>query len=489
MRLLVASLLILALTAGCFGKDEPPAPVVTPTPTPTPQGVADVQGGQSSVPPEFAAGFEITAVDTGFKGAEPSIGITSKGNIFATALDDALVIPDVAAIPGQLVVKSADGGRTWAATNNPTKLPFTLDPMLWVDLVTDRIFTNHLYVGCSYMGWSDDEGETWTGNPASCGTPGIDHQKLATGPFVGTAAAFASNPLYSQAVTFCYNKLGGTFCAFSFDGGITFPIDTMVDSSPFAPSIDTQFGCGGINGNQKVGPDGTLFLPYGLNCNQAFVATSEDSGLTWTRHRLNQPQFEIDPCVTVTPDGMAYYMYRSGDQQVWMLRSKDRFNTVEGPFRISPPEVQGTVFTSCTSGSDGRVAFAFLGHTNPPKNPDEIPDSDSVPKDTRWTLYAVMTVDGEAAQPTFVSTHTSSLDPVQVGCVQENGCGQRNLLDFIDMRTAPDGRFFIAFADGCTTDKCRSPEGTDDDSRDRELTVARLSLGPSLWADQPAIVE
>lgn len=478
MRALFALILVVPLLAGCLQHKSETTTSATASTTSGQPGLSAVQAiGNSTVrnvalPPEFGSGFKVTTVNTGFDGAEPNIGITSKGNVYATAF--------------QQVVTSKDTGKTWTKVANAVQSPTSLDPMLWVDPVTDRIYSEQLYVGCNYLSFSDDEGATWVSNPASCGTPGIDHQKVASGPYAGPLTPLGGNPAAKHEVSFCYNKIGGTFCAISLDGGITYQFDNLVDTSPTAQAVATGFSCGGINGHQRYAPDGTLYVPYGLNCGVAFVGVSKDGGASWTPVNLKQPNLEIDPAMTVTPDGTAYYMYRSDDERMYLMRSHDQFATHDGPFLITPANVNGTVFAGITSGSDGRIAYVYLGHEGA-FDPKHQIDPSTAPDKTRWNLYIGMSLDAGAAQPTFVTQRVTPLeDPVQIGCVWLGGGGVpcRNLLDFIDMHTGPDGRFWVAYTDGCTSKECKAPDAQPTDSRDRNLSIAYLADGPSLYADK-----
>jgi hypothetical protein len=484
VRHVLAVLLLAALLAGCLKDTPAPAPAA-PSPTPTaPPGVLGA-GNASTLPAAFQAGFTATTVATGYQGGEPNIGVTSSGNVYVTAF--------------QNVVKSADGGRTWAQVSDPTAPPTTLDPMLWVDPITDRIFSNQLYVGCSYLSFSDDEGATWTPSPVSCGTPGIDHQKIATGPYPAAApqAALAA-AAYPNIASYCYNKLMATNCAVSLDGGLHYEVEQVVDSGNVAPNVNTPLSCGGLNGHQHHAADGTIYVPYGFNCGQAFVGVSTDGGLSWTPKRTNLPSLYVDMDVASTPDGTVYLFYKSNDQRVYVARSHDRFDTVEGPFLVSPPDVTGTMFTVMSAGSDGRLAFGYLGNKQNLNNSLE----DDMGPDTVWDLYITMTLDAEAPVPTFVTTKANADgDPVQRGSIcmsSPNGCrdddGQpggnsnRNLLDFIDSAMGPDGRFWVVFTDGCVNRQCLKPGQTDvTTSRDTMVSVARVTFGPSLLADRPAI--
>lgn len=473
MRILVATLLAMSLLAGCLSDDKadplPQAPVST-----GPVGVrAIVENGTSAaLPLEFAGGLRIDDVHLGVDGPEPNVGVTSSGAVFATALDT--------------IMRSTDGGLTYEPVYTQ-QVGFTSDPMLWVDPETDRIFSHQMFptLACSSYIASDDDGETWLELPAiACGLPVIDHQKVSSGP-APTGAPVQPLPVYDNLVTYCYNKLTATHCAVSVDGGMRFEIDTLVDTSPLSPSIDTQFGCGGLNGHQHHARfDGAIYVPYGFNCGQVFVAVSTDGGLSYTRRNLGVPNIGLDPEVTSTPDGTAYVFTKSPDGPVYVLRSRDHFETFDGPFLVSPPEVKTTAFLGMTAGSDGRLAFGYLGTDDPAGVEDDVEDS------AVWNAYVTMTVDGDAETPTFVTVQINAKDdPVQRGSIcQLKACvdGNRNLLDFVDLHTGPDGRFYFAYADGCTSDDCLAADGEAEDSRDSELVVARLAVGPSLYEDQPA---
>lgn len=473
MRLLVAPLLALALLAGCL-QDEPAAAPVPTDDLGSPNGVTASQGNDSALlPPEFLAGLRVDDIHLGVEGPEPNVGVTSSGAVFATALGT--------------IMRSTDAGLTWSPAYTQ-QVGFTSDPMLWVDTDTDRIFSHQMFptLACSSYIASDDDGATWTEIPAaSCGLPVVDHQKVASGP-APAGSVFPTTPLYPNLVTYCYNKLTATQCAVSIDGGIRFIHDAIVGMSNAVPSVDTTVtNCGGLNGHQHHARDGTIYVPFGFNCGQAFVGVSTDGGFSYQVTSLGIGNIGLDPEVTSTPDGTAYFFTKSPvDGKVHVLRSKDRFATVEGPFLVSPPGVETTAFLGMTAGSDGRLAFGYLGTSDPAIIEDDVNET------SVWNAYVTMTLDADAEQPTFVTVQVNQEgDPVQRGSIcQLRGCvdGNRNLLDFVDLHAGPDGRFYFAFADGCTSEKCLAPEGTPADSRSAELVVARLAVGPSLLAGSPA---
>ncbi len=381
------------------------------------------------------------------EGAEPNIGVSASGAIFVTTLDR--------------VHRSTDQGRTWQNVLDFRTPPrdalddyfSTADPMIWVDAQTDRIFTNHMHPAllCTYLFWSDDDGETWVDRPASCGTPYLDHQKLMTAPH-GPDSPFAGNPLYPSALYLCVNKLDlGTWCAVSQDGGLTYAYDVMVKEPD--PS------CGALNGHPAPYPDGTVVVAFPLTptdyCNKPLtVAVTQDDGLTWQLRDTCAPDYynvEVDADITVTPDGTAYLLFRHNDHQVYVARSTDRFVSCD-VFRVSPPHLTLTRFTAITSGDDGSIAMSYLGTTHPQ-------DRDATPSNaiggTKWHAYVTTSFNADAASPTFVTQRvTPDEDPVQVGCAWEGGGGGgprqcRNMLDFIDMVSDGDGRYYVAITDGC----------------------------------------
>lgn len=415
-------------------------------------------------------------------GAEPNIGVTSSGAIFITAFD--------------YVMRSTDGGDTWEAVYEfgaihppagPRDPIRDSDPMLWVDPDTDRIFAPMMWppLVCSQAAYSDDDGATWYDRPFGCGLPGIDHQKLATGPYVAGSALPRTGD-YPNVVYFCYNAAGpaltvggSTRCAMSTDGGETFPVDNEASAN-----------CGGINGHPATAPDGTVYVPLGFNCGTPHVAVSEDNGMTWDERQLHVGGLgnaELDPEVAVTPDGTAYYFWRgAGDHRMYVVRSTDQFATVSRPVMVSPPDVLSTRFAAMSAGDDGTLAFAYLGTRDSPGAPGDAYD------DARWHLFTTFTRDATADQPTFVTVQvTPEDDPVQLGYMWESGGGDpaRNLLDFIDSVIGPDGRFHVAFTDGCTEDCAGNATATKAESRARNVSLAIQVGGPVLRTPAPAAAE
>lgn len=475
--------------AGCTSTEAPPSqPPTAPMPTEHGGMLRTFAGNDTVVTPAEFAGLGLAVRSTHHRGGEPNIGITSDGAMYVTA--------------GPGVERSNDLGLTWTEVFNlttfwgpaynpePTGTVYGLerssDDMLWVDTDTDRIFADFMTgLYCSKLYYSDDGGASWIPSPIDCGVPVNDHQKVATGHY-GPDVPVPLNPVYPNLVYYCYNKLAASSCAVSHDGGLTFNYDraaTIATTPQPDDPLTVQGPCGGINGHPAAAPDGTLYLPLNLGCPGPVVAVSTNNGLSYV-NRVGPTEHgaeEIDPDVTVTPDGTAYMQYRGSDHLQYLVRSKDRFQSFQGPWRVSPPDLRSTVFAGITSGDDGRIAMAYLGTRDTDKEPS------LAPNETRWHLFETLSFDAGNATPTFTTVQATMDDsPVQIGCVWLNGGGNpcRNMLDFIDMTHTPDGRPVVVFSDGCTAGCDGNLNATNKDSRGRTITVAALQSGPSLLASK-----
>lgn len=415
--------------------------------------------GTSSVTPGFANLVIPGATNAG----EPLIGVTPVGNIYYKERLQTF--------------KSTNGGTSWANVFTVPPEVATLDRMLWVDTITGRIFVDHLYVGCSMLWYSDNEGGNWIYNPAACGTPGNDHQKVAAGPF--HAPLTGGTLVYPNAVYYCYNGVAYTGCSLSPDGGLTWNPATA-----FVP-------CGGIVGHPHVAADGTVYVPSAfcldglgglLGTSYNGVVVSEDNGLTWTP-RSTKPLGlvtgqTLEPDVTTTPDGTVYMsatVAGAGNQHLpYVFKSTNKGATWAASNVVGTTGVKSIAFPVITSGANGHAATAFLGSTSAggPKG---------VPTSATWQLYVAFTYDAGATWTTVQASPAGN--PVQRGtiCIDGVGCGNdRNLLDFIDMTHDTAGNVLVAYADGCVTAACVGAGGTPNDSRSKLGTVAKQTAGDPL---------
>ena len=456
---------LLFLLAGCSsGADDPPQ---------EPAGDVAVQDGVVA----FRDGLEVAApagvgqartFDTGFDGAEPNMGVTSSGAVFASA--------------GSTILRSRDRGETWEAVHTHTLM--NSDPMMWVDPWTDCIYNVPMFpilLG-SMIYESCDDGDTWGAvHSENVGHGVYDHQKLATALPGPEAAAFVG-VAHPTVFIVCYNALVMTNCAMSYDGGRTWPIDQPIWTA--APSEQGDPSCAGQQSHPTGAPDGTIVVAKAWGCADPYVFVSRDSGVSWQMFQgpTGIGADTLDPEIAFDSAGTMYLLWQSrrGEDFAYLARSPDFGATWTGVWNVTQPGLGSSIFATLHAGAPGRIAMAFHA-TNATVYPSEAED------DARWHTYLVTSDDADAEQPTFVSRRVQPADdPVQVGgiCNGNQGCvdGNRNLLDFIDGAMAPDGTFYTVIADGCMQDCAGRADATPQDSRARGIVMVRLD-GWSLLGD------
>lgn len=381
--------------------------------------------------------------DVGADALEPTIGIDKDKNLYFAAAG--------AITSGTLIMKSSDGGASWEDTS-PRVLgrhthPLTLDPYVWVDEPTGRLFSIDLTVACSYMSYSDDQGATWITNPLACGRPVNDHQTLFGGP-----PATTPTTLYPHILYYCWNDFGaGTSCSKSLDGGLTF----VSTGQPVFLGADVggQGGfCGGFNGHGVVGKDGTVYLPKEY-CGQPLLAISRDEGTTWEHVKVADIPTEqggSDPSVAVDKKGNIYYLFQSvRNRQPYLVYSRDGGKKWSKPLMVGHPSVNEVNIPTLDVGKPGAVAFSYVGSTNAPYERCGLDCTRADYDKTSWNGYVGMSANVFAKNPIFYSGPTNDpKDPIFRGrCDFTTRCGP--ILDFIDVEISPDGTPYGTFVDAC----------------------------------------
>jgi hypothetical protein len=347
-----------------------------------------------------------------------------------------------AGVNTQHVMRSRDQGKTWEDVSPglpPTLIipPTDLDPYIYVDRDTGRLFTVQLYVGCSFLAYSDDDGETWIPNPIACGVPVNDHQTVYSGP-TSTLPTVG----YPNAVYYCWNGLAYSGCSRSLDGGLTFEAAGI----PYGPT-DV---CAGLHGHVAVGPDGTVYVPKGDCSTGPAVSVSHDDGTTWDVVQIAGPGFrglDHEAHVAADADGNAYYVWTGADRRPYLSISKDSGKTWSEPMMIGPPGITTAWGPSIAAGDKGKIAIYYYGTSAEccyaPKQPGA---------ETMWNVYATVSVDASADEPTFLTTtFNDPLDPVRRGTCGPGRCGGRPTSpgDFVETFVDHTGRMWAAVVDTC----------------------------------------
>lgn len=403
--------------------------------------------------------------ETGFGGAEPTMGITSSGAIFATG--------------GSSAIRSLDGGGSWEVSYDLT--PWSFDPMMWYDEVTDLIYMDPMTVplGCTTLAWSGDDGESWTTNPAVCHPPPMDHQKFFTG-VPGPEAPPVAGVAHPTVLYQCYNQIVATQCGVSYDGGMTWPVTTKVAAEA------TDGGCGGTNGHGATSPKGVVAVPVS-SCDELGLGFSHDSGLSFdfTKVPGGLGVRSFDPDLVFDDEERLFALWRGDDHRTYLTTTPDYGGAWTEPVDVTPPLVQSTFFHTMNLGAGDRLAMAFLGTEDWDGNPNDAPE------DTRWHLYILTTEERYAEDPVFTSYKvTPDDDPVHVGQICTGGIScttGRELLEFIDSAVSPDGTFHVIYTDSCTGDCAEKESPTESDKSGRQLVLARLD-GFAMVEDLPASI-
>jgi hypothetical protein len=450
--------------AGCVSPETAVGPPSEPllTTDAGPLGNDMPEGGLGAAGP--IVDLRVWSVGPGL--GEPTLGVARDGTLFvsgvrapwmaATPLEQSLAV----AGSGNLV-RSRDAGRTWKPVIDPIHRGHAdMDPMMWLDPITDRVFNAAWAGACSELAWSDDLGESWQSNPTGgCGLPGHDHQKLTSGPKTSTVQGasystvlfYAYNPVLRPAVRWDSSgpdRSTGTSVSTSLDGGLTWALPVVARSA-------SSCGSGGLSGPVAVGPDGTAMVAM-PGCGGVDVATSRDSGRTWSLSSVTAagrtPAASFDPIIAVAADATAYLAWPGKDGATYVAATQGASKTWSAPLRVSPESVTNSIFSTLVAGPSGEIAVAYLGTQTPMDGKDP---STASPQ-TVWHLYLTVVQDYGGPAPRFSTLQvTPSEDPAQRGCVWMKGGDSpcRNLLDFMGMGLR-DGKVYIAYTDGC--DGCKT---------------------------------
>jgi hypothetical protein len=387
---------------------------------------------------------------------EPTIAVNSRGAALYPSIEF-----DAAggALARTELYLSKDDGVTWtevtpslASQDFP---PQSLDPYVYADPATDRLFSIDLYVGCSWLYWSDDDGATWSSNPVACGIPVNDHQTLFSGPPTVLPAA----PTYASVLYYCVNQVADAICAHSLDGGLTWSPGTMVfpGAEPYGEAGYRV--CGGLHGHGHASEaDGIVYLPKG-HCGEAWVGVSRDNGVTWSRV-LVDASVGIDgheAIVATDSEGNAYYFFLDDDTYPHLSISRDQGASWSVPLNVSAPGVTAAKFPTIVAGDEGRIAFLYIGSTVEGGFDAE----DAVMDEATWHAYVGFSLNALDAEPVFATTMANALeDPLKRGSC--NGRCQ-GMYDFMDITINPaTGQVWAALVDLCN-DACAGPDGTADD--------------------------
>jgi hypothetical protein len=436
MRVLALLVLAALVAAGCSdgpgkGAGAGPGPTEPPPPGPWYHRADGSAASALDFPGEAPVFVSVTLA--GVWGWEPSVALSHQAIFLATEGnrstpdDSGLIHREVE------VVRSRDNGTTWEVVSPPASMPpaTSLDPFLTRDVVTGRLYADHLRVDCTTLSWSDDEGETWRSNPLGCGNPFEDHQSLFTGPAQGLPSTEQGRVLH-----LCSNQLGTPTCKASLDGGLTF-------LGPRLPFGSDDCLTGSLGHGIASEATGTVFLGH-TNCGRARIARSVDDGQTWSVS-LAGPSTSCSHDVSIAIDdaGTVYAAYLGPGPDVCLPRlaaSKDDGATWQEDRSAGRGDLGRASHLALAAGAAGRVAISYLGA------------NDSAPRAaTEWSLYVTLGLAADGPDASFATVDAAGRPlvagptPGSAGTQMTQGVG-----DFLDVAAGPaDGRIVASLADTC----------------------------------------
>ena len=422
----------------------------------------EVPEAVTSTPAEYdGPPFRVQTVNVGRDAAEPTIGINKDGTAFyAAGAFDALPKGSPRQLARTELLRSRDGGLTWESIQPPagptTDPPTTLDPFVWLDEETGRVFNPELYAACTSMHYSDDEGESYETNRAACGEYVNDHQTVFTGPPPPNLEEQMGD--YPNVLYYCFNRVIDSNCGRSLDGGESFEPglgDNIVGTAYVGFDLDAGGLCGGLHGHGDTDSEGRVFIPKG-HCGYPWVAISEDGAETWKRVKVSNSIGAASTHIAVATDAadnVYVVWWDPQDHLPYLSISTDHGDTWGTPLMIAPPGVKEVNFPVVEAGDAGRVAINFPGTTVGDQDDEKRP----------WNQYIVASTNALAANPLFVSTTANPVDdPIHRGDCLGRCAG---MYDFLDIQISPhDGDIWATATDTCTNDK------DDDDDASPEET-------------------
>ncbi len=425
--------------------------------------------------------------DTGYDSVEPTIGVLSDGTVF---IGPGMVDwPDVFLTGGEIVevgvIRTRDEGASWELVlpdiEGIAAHQATLDPYLYVDPMTDRVWLEDLThaVNVALNSWSDDGGATWT--HAYAGGVQTDHVTVFAGPPVMSPTIGYVNIVHRCGMGLVATNIAslGSLCQRSLTGGSSWlpPGEPAYVHGPGAAGVVGPVGavdsCRGGNGHGFATDTGRIYLPRG-HCGQPFLAWSDDEGLIWMRAQVStlgvacdaattDPELIVPTCadgpgVGIDNAGTLYYAWIAADHLPYMVTSRDGGKEWTVPIQIGVAGLTEASHLKLAAGAAGKIAFVYYGSQNSPGAP-----WNAGYEETTWNAYMAVSLNADAEHPIFASFQMNDPGDPMVrhvcGQLRCDGAG-----DFIDLRIAPDGTPWApvvdACVDACVTDSSQLNNGS-----------------------------
>ena len=477
-------------------------------PPPAPQDTGPKIGYENFIAPGVLVPVTVTSAGQqphsveymGRNGGEPSVGsnwATGVAN-FQSDLQTLFITFDDSCPSNGL-------SASWVDRSAPSSTVIDSDPIGF----TDRGFTDalgfHSRVWAAELtllspntvkiSYTDDDGVTWVGPDQPGGIhSAVDHETIGGGPYHAPIPARPPGTIYPNAIYYCSQDIAAAFCSRSDDGGLTYGASVAISSAA---------NCGlltNLHGHVKVTPDtpqtqangqvGTVFVPNRDCGGVQSVIVSQDNGITWTVHAVQNGSSIAepgvvgsgdDPAVGIDNNGRVYFSFSNAGTAAAVATSDDTGATWNNIFDVGAVYgIKNACFATAVGGSAGRAAVAYYGSTTPQGGANG--DSNTTSFTGVWHLIVAHTFDGGAHWTTTDATPNA---PMQRSGILRGGGADivRNLLDFFDITIDNQGRVLVGYVDGCEGGNCKqaAPTATGN-AYTVTATIARQSSGRRMLA-------
>jgi hypothetical protein len=413
---------------------------------------------------------------------EPGMGVTPSGQ-FWVASDIAPYGNDPRILGGLL-----SGADIWTSTNGGRSYRWVSDPFGTsngqsglggedTDLAVApkknaagfyNVYAASLWIGSSSLASSQDGGKTWQVNPLG-GIPTQDRPWLAADGPCDVYVTYHQLPLFTPTVSQYDVCTAGTGVPVKTGVALDPTHSTTLTLSSF-PGLSGSFNKPTVDTSPHSKFDHRIYVPMSLcqvasapdlvvnanssNCpkgTQYIVAVSDDSGQTFTYHRvvLDKSGSTLVWAATIGTDahGTAYFAW-SDSKNVYLDISKDGGVHWTKPRRLNHAHT-AAVYPTVAGGGAGRVDIAWYGtNRSGDSNNAKLMGAASVHGSRVWKVYVDRSRNSGrtfALRAVTAAIHLGELCTHGSGCSDTNS---RNLLDDFGVAISPrTGRDSIALTD------------------------------------------